>query len=85
MDYLAAHPAAQDTLRGIVEWWLLKQRIVESTQDVEAALARLVAQRKLTAYAGSDGQTRYRKGIGTGAGCTRQPRYPEDAIGGNVN
>jgi hypothetical protein len=59
LDYLASHPDAQDTSRGIVEWWLLKQRITEATADVEAALAKLVAEGKLTAKTGLDGRVRY--------------------------
>ena len=60
LDYLAASPAAQDTLRGIVEWWLLKQQIVQTTADVERALTKLIAQRKVSTHVGSDGQTYYR-------------------------
>jgi hypothetical protein len=59
LDYLAEHPAAQDTLRGIVEWWLMKQRIAQSTADVEAALAKLVAAGKLNARKGADGKVHY--------------------------
>jgi hypothetical protein len=60
LEYFAAHPAAQDTLRGVVEWWLLKQRIVEAASEVEAALGSLVAEGKLSAQAGPDGQVCYR-------------------------
>lgn len=60
LAYLAANPTAQDTVRGIVEWWLLKQRIVEATSDVEVALANLVAQGKLRMQKGPDGRVRYR-------------------------
>jgi hypothetical protein len=59
LDYLAANPAARDTLRGIAEWWLLKQRIVETTSDVESALANLVASGKLSVQEGPDGQIYY--------------------------
>jgi hypothetical protein len=60
LGYLAANPEAQDTMRGIAEWWLLKQKIQESTSDVEAAVANLVAQGKLAAGTNLDGQTIYR-------------------------
>ncbi|HEY3860533.1 MAG TPA: hypothetical protein VGO59_01490 [Verrucomicrobiae bacterium] len=60
MSYLAANPAAEDTLRGVVEWWLLKQRITEATSAVEATLAGLVAKGKLRAEPGPDGRVRYR-------------------------
>ncbi|HXU76244.1 MAG TPA: hypothetical protein VN794_06720 [Methylomirabilota bacterium] len=59
LDYLTENPAAQDTVRGIVEWWLLKQKIAQSTADVEAALANLVAEGKLMARKGADGRVRY--------------------------
>ena len=59
LEYLAANPEAKDTARGIGEWWLLKQRIAYSSADVEAALAGLVAEGKLQAHLGADGQTIY--------------------------
>ena len=59
LDYLAANPAAEDTLRGIVEWWLLKQMIATTTAEVEAALDSLVARGKLKAETGPDGHVRY--------------------------
>jgi hypothetical protein len=60
LDYLTANPAAQDTLRGIIEWWLLEQRIAETKSDIETALANLVADRKLTAKVAADGELSYR-------------------------
>jgi len=59
LNYLEANPAAQDTMRGIVEWWLLKQNIVQTTADVEAVLAGLVAKGKLIAQTGPDGKVHY--------------------------
>jgi hypothetical protein len=59
LDYLAANPAARDTLRGIIEWWLLKQKIVETSSDVEAAVVSLIAKGKLRAHVGVDGQVSY--------------------------
>lgn len=59
LDYLAANPEAQDTLRGILEWWLPKQRIVETKIHVEAALTRLICAGKLMAQPGLDGQVHY--------------------------
>jgi len=60
LGYLKANPTAQDTLRGIIEWWLLKQRIREAKSYIEKALASLVAKGKLTSRTGADGQVRYR-------------------------
>ena len=59
LKYLADNPAAQDTLRGITEWWLFKQRVVETESDVHAALTRLVARGKLARKIGADGQAMY--------------------------
>jgi hypothetical protein len=67
LDYLARNRKAQDTLRGIVEWWLLKQWIIQSQTEVEMALERLVAKRKLRAVLGRDGQVRYQLREITGA------------------
>jgi DNA-binding PadR family transcriptional regulator len=60
LDYLADNPAAQDTVEGIVEWWLLRQKIVRTTSGVEAALAKLISEGKLTAHRGPQGRTYYR-------------------------
>ena len=42
MNYLQVHPNAQDSLEGIVEWWLLEQRIMETALEVSRALQELV-------------------------------------------
>ena len=60
LDYLAANPAAQDTLDGIVDWWLLRERVAQSMADVEAALARLVERNLVTKHEGADGRVHYR-------------------------
>jgi hypothetical protein len=44
LRYLQAHPNACDTLLGIMEWWLLKQRIEIAANDVQKALDQLVAR-----------------------------------------
>jgi hypothetical protein len=44
LAYLADHPAAQDTLEGIVQWWLLERYIADETQKVREALAELTRQ-----------------------------------------
>jgi hypothetical protein len=59
LDYLTENPAAHDTLRGVVEWWLLKQTIVQTTTDVERALANLVSKGKLYCWMGPDGSVHY--------------------------
>ena len=43
LSYLTEHPDAQDTIEGIIEWWLLEQKIKRETDNVKEALAQLVA------------------------------------------
>ena len=44
LAYFADHPGAQDTVEGIVEWWLLEQRLKRAIRQVKATLAQLVAE-----------------------------------------
>ncbi len=60
LAYLAEHPDAQDTLDGIVEWWLLKQEIKHRTAEVKASLADLTAEGFVIAEQGVDERTHYR-------------------------
>ena len=59
LAYLVQHPQARDTVEGIVEWWLLEQRIRTAVADVEAALRDLVAQDFLITRQCRDGRTYY--------------------------
>jgi hypothetical protein len=63
LDYLAENPEARDTARGIIEWWLLKQSIAQTTSDVETALAKLVADGRVSTRAAPDGQIYYGAGM----------------------
>lgn len=60
LAYLSEHRAAQDTLEGITEWWLLEQRIRSALTEVKQALADLVARKLVIASRGRDGQMHYR-------------------------
>ncbi|MGD8649627.1 MAG: hypothetical protein PVH85_07825 [Desulfobacterales bacterium] len=44
LAYLAENPKAQDTLEGIVEWWLLEREIKFQEAQVKKALAELVSK-----------------------------------------
>ncbi len=58
--YLAEHPEAEDTLEGIVGWWLLERRIKRQTAKVKEALDKLVAKGLVLERKGRDSQVRYR-------------------------
>ena len=60
LAYLARHPEAQDTMEGIVEWWLLEQEIRRTTALVKAALAELVSRKLVLERRGKDGRVHYR-------------------------
>ncbi len=42
LAYLADHPDAQDTLEGIVEWWILESRIKLKIAFIKEILTELV-------------------------------------------
>jgi hypothetical protein len=40
--WFLANPRAAETLRGIVQWWLMQQRFEEAWNTVELALSQLI-------------------------------------------
>lgn len=48
LQYLSKHPDAADTLEGVVNWWLLRQRYENAMAMVSQALELLVKQGDLT-------------------------------------
>lgn len=60
LTYLSTHPQAQDTVEGIVAWWLLKQRILHQTRQVKAVLAELVARDWVLERRDLNGRVSYR-------------------------
>jgi hypothetical protein len=60
LSYLAKHPKAQDTLEGIVEWWLLEQKIKRWQAQVQKALDELVEQGLVIRSRSEDRRERYR-------------------------
>ena len=59
LSYLHTNPDAQDTLEGIVEWWLLDQKIRQQTERVKKALAQLTERGLITARMGTDARVHY--------------------------
>lgn len=60
LAYLVDNPAAEDTLEGIAEWWLLEQRAKQRIPQVKEAIAQLVADGLLLEQRGKDARIRYR-------------------------
>jgi len=60
LAYLVEHPNAQDTLEGIVEWWLLERLTKNHAARVKAALAELVAAGLLLERRGKDSRAYYK-------------------------
>ena len=60
LAYLVDHPKAQDTLEGIVEWWLLEREIKFETARVKEALSELVDKGLILEKKGPDSQIHYR-------------------------
>lgn len=60
LHYLVDNPNAQDTLEGIVTWWLLVRTIKHQTVVVKEALAMLVEDGLVIAQQGRDSRTHYK-------------------------
>jgi len=58
--YVASCPNACDTVDGICEWWIPRQRYLDAKGDVLAALELLRARGRIDMRTGADGQVRYR-------------------------
>ncbi|VTU28859.1 hypothetical protein RA8CHR_03835 [Variovorax sp. RA8] len=60
LRYITAHPDACDSLEGICDWWLVRQRRDDARRDVAAALESLLASGRIEAWSCADGLTVYR-------------------------
>ena len=60
LSHLVENPAAQDTFEGIVEWWLLEQRIKHDSSEVREVLTDLTARELILAYEAGDTRIHYR-------------------------
>ncbi len=60
LEYLVANPHAQDTLEGIVEWWLLDRFTKSNVARVKKALDELVMAGLVLERVGNDSRTYYK-------------------------
>jgi predicted transcriptional regulator len=60
LAYLVDHPKAQDTLEGIVEWWLLERTIKFQKAQVKKALTELVTNGLIIEQKGGNSKVHYR-------------------------
>lgn len=60
LSYLVEHSAAKDTFEGIVEWWLLEQKIKRDMIEVKAVLDDLAAKKLILEHKTSDKRIYYR-------------------------
>jgi Fe2+ or Zn2+ uptake regulation protein len=61
LKYLGAHPQAADTVGGIANWWLPRQRYQEKIQKVQQALDDLVERGLVTKTTLADGTILYER------------------------
>ena len=62
LDYLRERPNAADTLDGIMNWWLPRQRYETERRKVEQALDELVARGLVVKNRLDDGTVLYSRG-----------------------
>jgi hypothetical protein len=59
LDYLTRHPQAQDTLDGILHWWVLDACIRKWAPKIAETVAQLVEQGLLEQSQSADGNVFY--------------------------
>ncbi len=59
LSYLHSHREAGDTLEGIMRWWMLRQRLSESSEITQRALERLVQTGEVVERRSGAGETMY--------------------------
>ena len=64
LAYLSENPDAGDTLDGILEWWLLDQRIKFETRNVSEAVSKLVSEGLVVEHTEADSRIIYRVNSG---------------------
>jgi hypothetical protein len=76
LDYLARHPDAQDSLEGILHWWVLDAYIREWAPRIAETLAQLVERGFLERKLSQDGHVFYK--VSSSHLATLQRCAPED-------
>jgi hypothetical protein len=64
-DYVGDNPQAQDTLEGIIQWWLPEVEHKPRVAVIKQALDELVAGGLITAHKAKDAQILYRAARGS--------------------
>ena len=59
MRYLHALPDSADTVEGVAEWWLARQRVKDTMEIVSGALELLIADGSVQKYQNADGRVIY--------------------------
>ena len=59
LDYLARQPGAQDTIDGILHWWVLDAYVRKWTPKIAKTVAQLVEQGFLEQKLSADGKIFY--------------------------
>jgi Fe2+ or Zn2+ uptake regulation protein len=59
LRYLVEHPEAQDTIEGVVDWWLTERRVRQGIAEVDAALQLLVDKGLVRVVRARDGKKHY--------------------------
>jgi hypothetical protein len=77
LDYLARHPDAQDTIDGIMHWWVLDACIRNWTPKITETIAQLVQQGFLEQRPSADGHIFYRVSPQYLATLNKIPAAPE--------
>jgi hypothetical protein len=60
LDYLSRHPDAEDTMEGILQWWVLEACIRIWTPRLGETVANLVTEGFLESRTAGDGRVFYR-------------------------
>jgi Fe2+ or Zn2+ uptake regulation protein len=59
LRYLVTRPDAQDTVRGIASWWLMREAVERGVEAVQTALQQLVDDGLVIEHQSGVSQARY--------------------------